>query len=164
MPTGYGSSASNAVFSEYSNISIHFICSNCSLPLLSTLHLSEENPLVLHITLLGFSNWKTERETREHLPFLLQQMLPERPLAAGRSSCTRNHPQPLQNQVQVTTPPTCFQGITSTFLAGVEVAKELRQGVLDTTKRSSEIIINSIAFCLGSKGTSKQCSQCSQKT
>lgn len=81
------------------------------------------SPLVLCITLLGFSNRSTERESREHLPFLLRQMLPERPLAVGRSSCTRNHPQPLQSQVQVTTQPTCFRGITGTFLARVEVAR-----------------------------------------
>lgn len=81
------------------------------------------SPLVLCITLLGLSNRSTERESREHLPFLLRQMLPERPLAVGRSSCTRNHPQPLQSQVQVTTQPTCFRGITRTFLARVEVAR-----------------------------------------
>lgn len=41
MPAGRRSSASDAGFSEYSNISVHFICSNHSLPLLSTLCLSE---------------------------------------------------------------------------------------------------------------------------
>jgi len=43
MPAGCGSVALDAViFLEYSNVSLHFICSDHSLPPSSTLHLSEE--------------------------------------------------------------------------------------------------------------------------
>lgn len=41
VPTGCRSSAPSPVFSEYSNISVPFICSNHSLLLSSTSHLSE---------------------------------------------------------------------------------------------------------------------------